>query len=169
MMSYDLDAVYVVSLGLLVGLVTIPVRDWTDKRLAARGLKVHSFIWGWVAMILSMAAVVPVLLTKGARLEWRLLMAAYTEGLPVGAVAIVAYDLAFKPVKRFGGLLAKAIARRILTSVDKTGGIYGGYGYGPGSTSLGEEELEDVSCDPARGAPGDISGSEQGGTPASPP
>lgn len=165
-MSYDLDVIYVISLGFLVGLITIPLRDWADKRLSARGLKVHSFLWGWFAMLMSMVAVVPVLLTKGAKFEWRLLMAAYTEGLPVGAVAIVAYDLGIKPLRKFGGLLAKAISRWILTSTDR-GGMYGGYGYGPGypgelgglgeeGAGLGEEELEDVSCDPGRGDPADI-------------
>ncbi len=160
---YDLDVIYVISLGLLVGLITIPLRDWVDKRLAVRGLKVHSFIWGWFAMLVSMLSVVPVLLTKGAKFEWRLVMAAYTEGLPVGAVAIVAYDLGIKPMRKFGGLLIRAISRWILTSVDR-GGMYGGYGYGPGQMGglgedgleLGEEELEDVSCDPGRGGPGDI-------------
>ncbi|MEW6638635.1 MAG: hypothetical protein AB1425_17675 [Actinomycetota bacterium] len=167
-MTYELDTIYVVSLGLFVGIVTVPFRDWVERGLAARGVKLHSFLWGWVAMACAMLLTVPVLLAKGATPSWRLIMAAYTEGLPVGAVAIVAYDLGIKPAKRFGGLIAKAIGRWILSSMER-GGMYGGYDYGPGPGDLGEEKLEDVSCDPPRGGLSDISRSEQGGLPQSPP
>lgn len=166
MMSYDLDAVYVVSLGILVGLITIPVRDWIDAKLATRGRKLHSFLWGWFAMFVSILSVVPVLLTKGATFNWRLLMEAYTEGLPVGAVAIVAYDLGIKPLKRFGRLLTRAIARWILSSMDK-GGIYGVYNNESGG--LGEEELEDGPGSDSAPGDGTVGGDESGSTPTSPP
>lgn len=167
-MTYELDTIYVVSLGLLVGLLIIPIRQQANIAAAKRGVRINSFVWGWAAMGLAMILVVPVLIAKGSTIGWRLLAAAYTEGLPVGAVAIVTYDLGLKPLKRFGGFLIDAIKKWVVSSMDK-GGIYGVYGYDPGPGGLGEEELEDVSCDPARGGPSDISGSEQGGLPQSPP
>lgn len=167
-MTYELDTIYVVSLGLLVGLLIMPIRQQANIAAAKRGVSINSFVWGWAAMGLAMILVVPILIAKGARLEWRLLAAAYTEGLPVGAVAILAYDLGLKPLRRFGGFLVDAIKKWVVSSTDK-GGIYGAYTYGLGPGSLGEEELEDVSCDPGRGGPGDISGREQGGASSSSP
>lgn len=136
-MIVQLDKIYVISLGLLVGLVTVPIRDVITKRLDAMELKIHSFFWGWFAMLCSMISVIPVLLAKGATLDWRLLSSAYTEGLPVGAVAIVAYDLGIKPLKKFGSLLIDAVTRWVLTSDER-----GVYTYG-----MAENELEDVSPD----------------------
>ena len=162
-MSYQLDTVYVISLGILVGLIIVPARDWINGLLAARGRKVHSFVWGWFAMLVSMAAVVPILLAKGAAWDRRLIIAAYTEGLPVGAASIVAYDLGIKPLRKF---LTKAISRWILTSLDK-GGMYGAYG--GESLGMGEEELEDGLGRHPNPAPSEFMGGESGDTPAGPP
>jgi hypothetical protein len=133
----QLDRIYVVSLGLLVGLVTIPMRDLITKRLAARGAKIHSFLWGWFAMLFSMISVIPVLIARGATLDWGLLSYAYTEGLPVGAVAIVAYDLGIKPLKQFGSILVDTVTRWIITE-EKGVRTYG----------MAENELEDMSHSP---------------------
>ncbi|HHY47082.1 MAG TPA: hypothetical protein GX506_07280 [Firmicutes bacterium] len=167
-MSYDLDTVYVLSLGLLVGIITVPFRDWAERRLAAWGVRLHSFLWGWVAMACGMLLTVPVLLAKGVTPGWRLIVAAYTEGLPVGAVAIVAYDLGIKPAKRFGRFIIKTIGKWILSSMER-GGMYSAYGYGSGPDGLGEEELED---DPSGGLVSGhdvVNGGKSNSTPAGAP
>ncbi|NPV54661.1 MAG: hypothetical protein HPY71_14295 [Firmicutes bacterium] len=62
--------------------------------------KVDSSVLPWIAILTSCILVIPAMIWNGAELNWKLFAGAFSEGIPIGILTIILYDLGGKPLKK---------------------------------------------------------------------
>lgn len=91
MISLSLERAWLV---IPVILIVQAVRPAIERR------KIDTGVLPWVAILVACILVIPSLVWDGAEVNWRLIAGAFSEGTPIGILAIVLYDLGGKPLKK---------------------------------------------------------------------